>query len=168
MRERLAPWLAVAVLAGCADPCAGLGEPVLELGASNIEGTSFEPFEDGAALPLVWGPQIGMHVWLNLRLTGFCMPDVDVERRIVTPEPEELVYVTRGPLDFVEDPARPGAWVLPQAVTMILCPTETRPVIDQPFRFAVRAEDSLGRGDVALRPFVAACVTEPCELCVPP
>ncbi len=167
MREGLAPWLALAVLAGCADPCAELGERVLELGSSNVEGTSFEPFEDGAALPLVSGPQIGMHVWLNLRLTGFCMPDVDVERRVVDDATDALIEIQRGPVDFAEDPAQPGAWILPRALTMILCPTE-RSIVGEPLRFAVRAEDSLGRGDVAMRPFVPACVTEPCELCVPP
>ena len=164
MREAL---LALALLAvGCADPCAELGDPTLELGSASDDGTGFVPFEDGAALNLVSGPQIGMHVWLSLRLSGFCMPDVEIDRRVVDDETEALIEIQRGPLRFEED-VEPDTWVSARPVTMILCPTE-RPIVGEPLRFAVRAEDSLGRVDIAMRPFVPVCPTGACDICNPP
>ncbi|MBX3272526.1 MAG: hypothetical protein KF729_19865 [Sandaracinaceae bacterium] len=156
---------ALALAVGCADPCADLDAPALALGSSDAAATRFEPFEDGAPLPLVAGPQGGMHVWLSLRLTGLCMEHVRVERRIVDDATEEIVELQRGPLRFVEGDA-PDTWVTAGAIPMILCPT-TRSVVGERFRFAVRAEDSLGRSAVSMRPFVAACVEGACELCDP-
>lgn len=160
--------IALSLLAvGCADPCAELGEPVMTLASTNDDGTGFVPFEEGAELPLISGPQVGMHVWLQLHLVGFCPPSIQVDRRVIDDETEALIDIQRGPLDFVEDPADPDALILDRPLTMFLCPTD-RPIIGENLRFAVRAEDSLGRVDIAMRPFVPACTSGSCDLCVPP
>jgi len=103
---------------------------------------------------------------MQLRLAGLCTAGLDVDRRIETNDAEgELVDVQRGPLRFVDGP-EPGTLELDAPLTMILCPT-TRPVIDQPFRFAVRAEDAEGRVVIERKPFVAVCTTGTCDLCMP-
>ncbi|MCB9597774.1 MAG: hypothetical protein H6719_33965 [Sandaracinaceae bacterium] len=166
MRERVSLAALVVLLGGCADPCADLGPPTLTLGTTNAEATTFDLFDDGGELPLSTGPQIGMHVWLNLRVAGFCPPEIEVDRRVVDDETEALIEIQRGPLDFVED-TEPGTWVLDRPLTMIICPTD-RAIIGEHLRFAVRAEDSRGRVDIAMKPFVPVCVSGTCELCVPP
>jgi len=142
------------------------GAPSLLIAGTDDAGETFEPFEDGAERSLIGGAQGGMHVWMQLRLSGMCTSGLDVDRRIETDdEAGELVDVQRGPLRFTDGP-EPGTFELAAPLTMILCPT-TRPVIDQPFRFAVRAEDAEGRVVIERKPFVAACPTGACDLGVP-
>lgn len=157
----------LALLGGCADPCADIsGTPSLLIAGSDDAAETFETFDDGAERSLIMGTQGGMHVWMQLRIAGLCTAGLDVDRRVETDDAAgELVDVQRGPLRWVDGP-EPGTFELRAPLTMILCPT-TRPVIDQPFRFAVRAEDAEGRVVIERKPFVAACSTGTCDLCVP-
>ncbi len=158
--------LCAALMAGCAEPCGGGADPSLTLAGSNDEGTSFELFDDGARRSLIQGPQLGMHVWLQLRLEGFCAESARVDRRVVDDATEELLEIQRSPLRFVEGPTL-GSLELEAPLTMQLCPADAS-VIGRRLRFMARAEDDEGHVDIAEKPFVPVCASGDCPICDAP
>jgi len=151
---------------GCSDPCADVaGTPTLTLAGSSDDGSAFELFDDGAERTLLQGPQIGMHIWLQLRLEGFCPSGIEVDRRVVDAT-DALVEIQRSPLRFTEG-VTPGSFELDNPIAMQVCPAE-RPVVGETLRFSVRAEDTRGNVDIAEKAFVPVCPTATCEICGTP
>jgi len=156
--------LALLLLLGCADPCADVtGPATVVLGGSNLAGDTFEPFDDGADRPLIEGPQIGMHIWLDVRTTGLCPTTASVDRRVVVDATDEIIDVQRGPVRFDMD-AELGTFRIAAPFTMFLCPSSI-PVVGERLRFMVRVEDGEGRAAAAEKAFVAVCTTGDCGIC---
>lgn len=162
-------WVMV-MLAGCgADPCAGIeGTPTVEIGGASFAGEGFETFADGADRELVQGPQGGMHVWMQARITNLCPETARMDGRAVDAVTRELYYFSGGVLDFVE--VEPGVFELSSARAMILCPPPmAMPVIDHPMRFVVSVTDGDGRHAESELGFVPRCraPTDCAALCGP-
>ena len=168
MRQRLAGALVCAwLLAGCADPCANVvGEPTVTIAGSNDDGTNFELFDDGAERSLIQGAQLGMHVWLQVRLDGFCSDGVNIDRRVFDDTSGALLEIQRGPIRLT-DGVSPGSLELEAPLAMQLCPSD-QPIIGQTFRFQVSAEDAQAHADTAEKTFVARCDSGACGICAAP
>jgi hypothetical protein len=147
-----------AALAGCGpDPCdEPASAPRIELGGAPDDGSSFVAFEDGAERSLVYGLQGGMHVWLQARVHGLCPRDTVLERRVVDDATDRVPTFSSGPIALVDSEIE-GAFELPTAIQMIVCPSSELPVVGQRLRFVASATDGAMRHAESEIAFVAAC-----------
>ena len=154
--------LALFVLSlGCADPCADLGDPAIELGTSDADAEAFVPLREGDDVSLHAGVQGGAHLWLHARVTGLCADRALVDRRVLHAESGATLVAGRGTVGLVETPE--GLVELEQPIRMVLCPPPAgRAIQDEALRVVVSTEDADGRrADVTLG-IVARCDDEAC------
>lgn len=149
------------VVLGCADPCAELGEPAIEIGTAGADGEAFVPRTEGDDVSLHAGVQGGAHLWLHARVAGLCRDRALIDRRVVHAESGATLVAGRGTVGFVETPE--GAVELEQPIRMVLCPPPAgRAIQDEAMRLVVSAEDAEGRRASATLGVVARCDDEAC------
>lgn len=146
---------------GCADPCADLGDPAIEIGTSDADAEAFVPLTEGDDVSLHAGVQGGAHLWLHARLTGLCADRALVDRRVELAESGATLVAGRGTVGLVETPE--GVVQLEHPIRMALCPPPAGGAIeDQALRLVVSAEDGDGRRADATLGIVARCDDEAC------
>jgi hypothetical protein len=128
--------------------------PSVELGGADAE-LAFEPFAAGSERELVRGLQGGMHVWLHARMRGMCPDSTTLDRRVLD-DAGDLVQLGLGRVDFVETDV-PGTYELGSPLPMQLCPPVANPVVGEPLRFTVVAQDGASHRAEAELAFVPRC-----------
>lgn len=135
--RRVASILAVALAllgAGCGG-ATPIGDGMLSLGGTAIDGSGFLPLTGDQEL--VSGSQGGFHIWLKFRIHGMSPEPVTVHRTARRISDNRLLLQGEGTTE-VGAPDETGTWELPSAFPTFLCPSPLGvDLIGQPVRFRV-------------------------------
>ena len=139
-------WLAA--LGGLAGGCGAPGSPPpgalrMSLGGA-ADGGRWAQLSDGQDAELVPGAQGGFHVWMKFRVAGLAPGHYGVKRTAHRLGDGQLVLRAAGTVEVGGGDGE-GAWELPMAMPMFMCPSPIGlSVIDQPISFEVALTDDGG------------------------
>lgn len=154
--------LAAALLATVGSGCGTGAEPpdmghsaAMTLGTADASG-QFAPLVDGQDVTLVEGAQGGFHVWMKFRVAGMAPQTVHLARTAHRLSDDAPVLRTMTTID-VGAAATDGAWEVPMALPMFMCPSPIGiRVVDEPIVYDLAMSDDAGHtlaeGSITLVP----------------